>query len=783
MTKLRCGYLRLISTILVLVGSLYGQLTAGEIRIAVKDPSGVGMAVSGTLQSFSAGIQRSFETDSMGMHVFGALPFGVYRLEMHREGFANQSVLIEVRSGIPTFREITMAVAPVESSVRITSEQTLLDTGSTGAAQHLGADALHYRASSMPGRSVIDVVNRQPGWLLEANGILHPRGSEYDVQYVVDGIPLYDNRSPAFAQSLGTDEFETVTVRTANYPAEFGRKLGGVIEVNTEHDARKGFHGRAVLQGATFGERSGFASMQYAAGRNSFSLSGEGMKTDRYLDPPVEENFTNRGSGGSMSARFARSWSDSDKSQVHFDSHRTGFLVPNEMLQQIAGQRQDRTARETLGQFSHTHLFSPRILLQARAMVRDTSARLWSNAASTPIRPAQDRGFREGYAAGSLSIVRGAHEFKAGGDVLFRSIRENFGYQIVTRRISNVRIFDGGLPSTFRFDQRGVNREQSFFAQDLWRYARLTVGAGLRFDRYSLNVNETAWSPRLGISYYFPRADFVLRASYDRVFEEPAVENILLATTNLVDALGGEGVFLPLLPGRGNFVETGFSKRLFNQLRLDATWYHRQLDHFADDALLLNTGVSFPVAFREGKVTGYEAKLDLPRWGRLSWSASYTNMTATGFFPVSGGLLLGDNADEALRSDGSFPITQDQRNTWRSYLRVQATRRAWFAVGGSYNSGLPFEIEGPANVGFLAEQYGSRIIGKVNFERGRVRPSASLDASVGFIITESDRSYVRLQADAFNFGNRLNLINFSGILSGTALEAGRRYAVQLSVGF
>jgi hypothetical protein len=158
-------------------------------------------------------------------------------------------------------------------------------------------------------------------------------------------------------------------------------------------------------------------------------------------------------------------------------------------------------------------------------------------------------------------------------------------------------------------------------------------------------------------------------------------------------------------------------------------------------------------------------------------------MTATGFLPVSGGLFLGDNADEALRSEGSFPITQDQRNTWRSYLRVQATRRVWFAAGGSYNSGLPFEIEGPANVGFLAEQYGSRIIGKVNFERGRVRPSASLDASVGFIITESDRGYARLQADAFNLGNRLNLINFAGILSGTALEAGRRYAVRLSVGF
>ena len=32
------------------------------------------------------------------------------------------------------------------------------------------------------------------------------------LQYVINGIPLYDNRSPAFAQSLGIDEFESMMV-------------------------------------------------------------------------------------------------------------------------------------------------------------------------------------------------------------------------------------------------------------------------------------------------------------------------------------------------------------------------------------------------------------------------------------------------------------------------------------------------------------------------------------------------------------------------------------------
>ena len=170
--------------------------------------------------------------------------------------------------------------------------------------------------------------------------------------------------------------------------------------------------------------------MQYGEGKNNFGISGEGFLTDRYLDPPVQQNFTNHGSGGSVAGRFERNWNAADSTQMYFSSHRTGFLVPDELLQQAAGQRQDRSAAETLGQVSHTHLFSPNVILQVRGMVRDTSAELWSNPLSTPILPTQDRGFRDGYLGGSISVKLGSHEFKTGADAIFDSIHENFAYVI-----------------------------------------------------------------------------------------------------------------------------------------------------------------------------------------------------------------------------------------------------------------------------------------------------------------------------------------------------------------
>ena len=212
-----------------------------------------------------------------------------------------------------------------------------------------------------------------------------------------------------------------------------------------------GLHGQLSLQGGSFDQKSGFASLQYGEGKNAFGISGEGFMTDRYLDPPVLENYTNHGSGGSIAGRFERNWNATDSTQMYFTSHRSGFLVPNELLQEDAGQREDRSAAETSGQISHTHLFSPNVVLQVRGMVRDTSAELWSNELSTPILPMQDRGFREGYLGGSLSVKLGSHEFKTGADALFDSIHENFGYRITAYNIGDVSIFDPSVPPDFPF--------------------------------------------------------------------------------------------------------------------------------------------------------------------------------------------------------------------------------------------------------------------------------------------------------------------------------------------
>ena len=168
------------------------------------------------------------------------LPYGIYQLEIRQPGFAAVSETVEIHSSIPTERTIRLILPSVNESVTVTGINTLIDPDQPGSISQIGSDDIQNRLSSVPGRALQDLVNSQPGWLYEGNAVLHPRGSEYQTQFVVDGIPLTDDRSPSFGPAMDVDDVQSVSIYTAGIPAEYGRKMGGVVEVNTLQDVQPG---------------------------------------------------------------------------------------------------------------------------------------------------------------------------------------------------------------------------------------------------------------------------------------------------------------------------------------------------------------------------------------------------------------------------------------------------------------------------------------------------------------------------------------------------------------
>src|SRR5882757_5195577 len=90
-----------IVAILLFASAGYAQRLTGEIRLQVRDSSGAPMPAEGILESLAAGIHRTYRTDAQGAHIFSALPFGVYRLEVAHSGFATRAVRIDIHSEAP----------------------------------------------------------------------------------------------------------------------------------------------------------------------------------------------------------------------------------------------------------------------------------------------------------------------------------------------------------------------------------------------------------------------------------------------------------------------------------------------------------------------------------------------------------------------------------------------------------------------------------------------------------------------------------------------------------
>jgi outer membrane receptor for Fe3+-dicitrate len=314
------------------------------------------------------------------------------------------------------------------------------------------------------------------------------------------------------------------------------------------------------------------------------------------------------------------------------------------------------------------------------------------------------------------------------------------------------------------------------------RLGRWNVSAGLRFDHYGFVVHESGWSPRIGVSRFVPGLNLLLHASYDRVFQTPAVENLLLASSPLLKAISNSVVRLPVRPGRGHFYEGGLTKAFFGKLRLDANVFRRDFRQYSDDDVLLDTGVSFPIAFAKARILGEEIRLEIPQWGRFSGYVSYANQSGIGQGPITGGLLLGNDAANALTNTSKFAVTQDQRNSLRARVRFQAPRLAWLAMGAQYGSGLPADI-GNANPSDLLAAFGQQILDRVDFARGRVKPNFSLDIAAGAEIYHKEQRSAGLQIQVANVANRLNLINFTSLFSGTALGEPRSVSASLRLTF
>ena len=818
---------RVAALFLLCVPSLLCQTNTGELRFTLTDASGLGLRGTIELVSEANQYHERLATDDQGRLEVKRLPYGIYQITVTAQGFQTVAQTAEVRSPVPADVTFQLKPATVVTKVTVNSAVTLIDPDQAGASNELGAQEIEDRVSSLPGRSLQDLVNTEPGWLYEGNAVLHPRGSEYQTQFVVDGIPLIDNRSPGFGTEIEADDVDSMKIYTAGFPAEYGRKMGGVVELNTLRPAESGLHGEVVLGGGSYDTASAYTELQYTWKNNTVGFSGTGSMTDHYLNPVVPQNYNNYGTAGSWAGSYETDLTPKDRLTFTVRHSLARYNISNEIVQQDCpsdpdappppdcplisdadgsgdttqvpgGQRQTAGNFETMGTVSYQHTFSSDMIGWLRGMVRDNNNDFVSNPLSWPLDILQHNDFKEIYFNGSLAIHHGRHDVKVGIESDNLLLHENFNYAMpdcpdgpygpggnpnnitfsetvdpqCPDNPDTVAIFAPGAPINFGFIGNRPDLEQSAYAQDTIRLSNWTVAAGLRWDHYQLVINQNAVSPRLSVSRYFRKAGLVAHVSYDRIFQTPSYENILLSSSANVLLLFGSAQ-APVRNSEGDYYEGGITKSFYDKVRLDANVYRRVTNNYPDDNQLLNTPLSLPIAFHEAVIYGAEARVEVPHWWNFSGWASYSYQLGNNWWPETGGLFF-----TGLPTNGHFPDSQDQRNFVRARGIYHIVPRLWVALGAEYNSGLPFDTNYS-----LAENvslYGPALVNQLNFNRGRILPHDSESFSIGYDVYRGEKRSVSLQADCNDLSNRMQVLDFGGLLSANAIGPGRNCIARLT---
>lgn len=747
-------------------------LTAAQdklsFRIRVSDETG--RPRPAVCELVGEGASKSHRADATGdgLCVFQLVPAGEYHARVVSVGFRPAEVAVHISGTSLAEQRIVLQLYGVSTTVQVAASTAEIEPGNS---EQVPQWQLQQRPSTHPARQLIDIVRQQPGWLLESNAVLHPRGSEYETQYIVDGAPVYENRSPAFAPPLDLSMIDTLDVQTGGYPASVGRKLGGVVEVHTTNQLARGWHGAAEAEGGSFNSQRVAFQTGLATDKSSFQGDLSAARTERFLDPPAIENFTNRGYTEGLGLGASHDISQNKRIRLTFRKAHSHFDVPNEIEQENSGQRQNNSLGETSGQAWYQQVLSPNWVFDVHGAAHDLSASLNSNPLSTPIIPLQNRGLNEVYASTSIAGHQNRHDVSAGVDYVRTALRENFQYTI-----TDPSAFDPGVLPAFSFAQHAAGNEASWYVQDRISAGSFVVNAGLRWDYYQLLVTETAFSPRVAAAYNVKPLGLVLRASFDRVFQTPATENLLLASSAAARQVTPADLGLPVRPAHGNFYEVGASKK-FGQTSIDIRAFRRDYRNFADDDVFLNTGISFPISFSSALIEGIEAVVGLQIASKLVVNANFSNLSGKAQLPVVGGLFLSGGPD-LLTSNAVFRISQDQRSTASFNSRYQATTRVWLGLSGWYGSGLPTEIDEGST-----QTTDVRILERVDFNRNRLKPSYALGFTGGALFWRHEAQAAEVQATIDNVTDHLNVVNFAGLFSGTALAPPRAYSLRLRYKF
>ena len=204
-------------------GNVFGTVAPGSnVQILIENPD--------------IGIRRTLTPDAQGRFTASSLPSGVYRVSQVRDGATVATV--EVETGIGRNGEAIFTAAPAAGGtqvVQVTGTRATIDVSSAGSSATFSARQL----AALPiGRNVESIIQLAPNTTTAdsrfSGGASFGGGAASENSYYINGFPVTNPLTGLGAAQLPFGAIAEAQVLTGGFGAEFGRSVGGVVNIVTK---------------------------------------------------------------------------------------------------------------------------------------------------------------------------------------------------------------------------------------------------------------------------------------------------------------------------------------------------------------------------------------------------------------------------------------------------------------------------------------------------------------------------------------------------------------------
>jgi outer membrane receptor for ferrienterochelin and colicins len=585
-------------------------------------------------------------TDAEGRFETPPFPAGAYTVRASKVGFGDSIAAIDPAA---ITAPLAVVLAPREAG-------EALDVEVRGARapepnRNAASEAVVTRAmlDALPGgdnQTLVDVLNTQPGFVVDSYGFIHARTNDGNIAYVIDGVPLLTLPLGQFQTFIPMRLVQELKVVTGGFPAEYGIGNGAVVDITTrrptgapsgqveiaygsyqlvspQFDYAQQIGNLGVLLGGSLTTThqglptqaaspvlhddmlsgKAFARLDYRLGAHDH-LELVGGYAQTHYQIPIDPTLTPLSAGPPGAVRGVDSYGNPAPVFVPYDANPT------------------EDERDFFVSLVHTHTTSDGGASHVAGYVRESYGSLRCDPAGS-LGPTADPGstcaddlrdvLHEGAVADYAWKV-GAHQvWKAGGQLDFAE--GNDGYAVYTR--DDTAPGAGPDPSrTVSGTDRMLSALGGVYLQDTIKLGAWTLLPGARADMQRvayLDTPEPALllagpSGRLGVSYA-PSRETVLHAYVGRFWQPPPSLDAPVAARILVPAFAGRPVPVDLKAETDWYAEVGVSQRFLGQITAGLTAYGRLSQDLLDRTIVGSTNLYESYNFTRGRAAGVEASI------------------------------------------------------------------------------------------------------------------------------------------------------------------------------